>query len=63
MIEDAKPKKRTPKDQEERKLLIWGSLCISALGLIAFLITREVAVIIAMNTPILAIIGRDFLGR
>ena len=48
---------------EERRILVYGAICLSILGVIAFLVTGQVGVVIAMNAPLLAIIGKDFFSK
>lgn len=50
-------------DPTERRLLVRGVLCLSVLGLIAFIVTRQVTVVVAMNAPLLAIIGKGLFVR
>ena len=50
-------------DLSERRLLVRGVLCLSVLGLIAFIVTGQVAVVVAMNAPLLAIIGKEFFSK
>ncbi len=45
-------------DMGERRLLVHGAMCLSVFGVIAFLISGQIAVVIAMNAPLLAIIRK-----
>ncbi len=49
--------------EKARWLLVRGAICLSVFGVIAFLITGQVAVVLAMNAPLLAIIGKEFFSR
>jgi hypothetical protein len=48
---------------EERRLLVIGTIFLSILGVITFLYTGQIAVVAAMNTPLLAVIGKDFFAK
>jgi hypothetical protein len=48
---------------KEQLFLICSTVGLSILGVIAFLISGQVTVVVAMNTPLLAILGRDVLSR
>ena len=62
-IADTKKSKEVSIDFGEQKILIYSSIGLSILGLFAFLITGQVAVVLAMNAPLLAIIGRSLFSR
>lgn len=49
--------------KKDRQMLVYCSVGLSVLGVIAFLITGQVAVVVAMNAPLLAIIGKDYFLR
>ena len=55
--EETKKNQEALADQLERRILVFGSLGLSVLGVFAFLITRQVFVVAAMNAPLLAVIG------
>ncbi len=50
-------------DMRERQLLVRSAICLSVLGVISFLITGQLGVIVAMNAPLLAIIGKVYFFR
>lgn len=50
-------------DRGERQLLVRSAICLSVLGVIAFLITGQLGVVVAMNAPLLAIIGKVYFFR
>jgi hypothetical protein len=56
-------KKKVLPDRQDRQLIILGAIALSVLGVIAYLITRQVVVLVTMNGPLLAIISRDFFPR
>ncbi len=51
-------KEKETLDMGERRLLVPGAICLSVFGVIAFLISGQIAVVIAMNAPLLAIIRK-----
>lgn len=51
-------KEKEPLDMGERRLLVPCAICLSVFGVIAFLISGQIAVVIAMNAPLLAIIRK-----
>lgn len=55
--------KESSLDLQERRLLIFATTGLSILGVIAFLISGQVAVVVAMNAPLLAVIGRGMFSR
>jgi hypothetical protein len=47
----------------ERRVLLYSSIGLAVLGVFAFLVSGQVAVVIAMNAPLVAIIGKEFFRR
>ncbi len=47
----------------ERQILVYGTIGLAVLGVIGFLITGQVALVLAMNAPLLAVIGRGLFSK
>ncbi len=58
---DSKKDNQAPRGLDKQFFLICCTVGLSVLGVVTFLSSGQVAVVVAMNAPLLALIGREAL--
>lgn len=55
--------KKRSRSLRERRILVYSAIGLSVFGCIASLVTGQPTIVVAMNAPLLAIIGSDIFIR